>query len=164
MEVTENNSAVPMESDSGLLQTEVDSLFVSIKNHRLLVPAAGVAEVVQQVDCEPVNEPGWLVGWMTWRMQRIPLISFERLGDQDAAPEENRMALVLHAMTGTDKFSFFALQIQGFPHLMRMTPADLMQEMSQESHPFSIMSVAMDSWQALIPDFEKLENFLSEQL
>ncbi|MDP1520864.1 chemotaxis protein CheW [Porticoccus litoralis] len=153
-----------LQTDSGLLQTEVDSLFVSIQGHRLLVPAAGVAEVVQQVVCEPADEPDWLVGWMEWRLQRIPLVSFERLGENGGSQSPGRMALVLHAMTDNQKFNFFALQIQGFPHLMRMTPADLMQEMSTESHPFAIMAVAMDSWQALIPDLEKLEHYLSEQL
>ncbi|WP_461520344.1 chemotaxis protein CheW [Porticoccus sp.] len=153
------------EADSGLLQTEVDSLFVSVNNHRLLVPAAGVAEVVQQVNCESATDgPDWLLGWMDWRLQRIPLVSFDSLGGAQASPEGSRMALVLHTITGTDKFNFFALQIQGFPHLMRVTPADLMQEMSSEDHPYAIMAVAMDSWQALIPDLEKLEADLSAQL
>ncbi|WP_461482652.1 chemotaxis protein CheW [Porticoccus sp.] len=153
------------ETDSGLLQTEVDSLFVPVKNHRLLVPAAGVAEVVQQIDCEPAaTGPGWLLGWMEWRLQRIPLISFERLGGAVTAPEDGGMALVLHTMTATEQFRFYALQIQGFPHLMRVTPADLMQEMGSEHHPFSLMAVAMDSLQALIPDFEQLEAYVSQHL
>ena len=153
------------EADSGLLETEVDSLFVSVNNQRLLVPAAGVAEVVQQVNSEPATDgPDWFLGWMEWRLQRIPLVSFERLGGAEDAPEAGRMALVLHTITDTDKFNFFALQIQGFPHLMRITPADLMQEMSLENHPYALMAVAMDSWQALIPDFEKLEADLSTHL
>ena len=154
-----------IEADSGLLQTEVDSLFVSVNNQRLLVPAAGVAEVVQQVNSEPATDgPDWLLGWMEWRLQRIPLVSFERLGGGDVSPEGGRMALVLHTITDTDKFHFFALQIQGFPHLMRITPADLMQEMVLENHPYAVMTVAMDSWQALIPDLERLEADLSAHL
>lgn len=155
-----------IDADSGLLQTEVDTLFVSVRNHRLLVPAAGVAEVAQQVEREPAapGDPAWLVGWMQWRMQRIPLVSFESLGNGETEPSEGRMALVMHTMTDTDKFHFFALQIQGFPHLMRITAADLMQEMVTDEHPFTAMTVAMDSWQAIIPDLEKLENFLAEQL
>jgi len=153
-----------VEIDSGLNLTEVDSLFVSTANHRLLVPAAAVAQVVQQVDREPTDGPAWLAGWMEWRLQRIPLIAFDQLAADAPAAMDTRMALVLHAITDTDQFKFFALQVQGFPHLMRVTPADLMQEMSSENHPYAIMTVAMDSWQALIPDFEKLENFLVEQL
>ncbi len=152
-------------------QDEVDSLFVPLGDNSLLVPMSSVAEVVQNVECEPqADAPAWLLGWVEWRKQRVPFISFEVLagGDRQGASEVS-LVLVMntlnHSRNSATGFPFYAIQIQDFPHLVRISEDDQLQEISETTKtPHITMKVGLDERVALIPDLESLEKYLSENL
>lgn len=153
--------------DNPLSSAEVDSLFVPLSGRSLLVPMAAVAEVVQQIDCQlDDHQPPWLQGWIDWRTQRIPLLSFESLvGDGQVALGDRPMALVLYRILPDGLSNFYALQIQDFPHLIRLADDDLLEQVSlPELSPYALMMVAVSEQQALIPDLDKLEQLLAEVL
>jgi chemosensory pili system protein ChpC len=153
--------------DNPLLPDEVDSLLVSLSGHRLLVPMAAVAEIVQQVDCQRDDQqPPWLQGWISWRTERIPLISFESLvGGERAMLGDRAMALVLYRILPDGLSQFYALQIQNFPHLIRLADDGLLQQASlPELPPCVLMMVNVREQQALIPDLDKIELLLTKVL
>lgn len=152
-------------------QDEVDSLFVQLGDNSLLVPMSSVAEVVQNVDCEPqADAPAWLLGWVEWRKQRVPFISFEVLAGGDRQGESGvSLALVMntlnHSRNSAAGLPFYAIQIQDFPHLVRISEDDQLQEISGiMKTPYTTMKVGLDERVALIPDLESLEKYLSENL
>ena len=152
-------------------QDEVDSLFVRLNNDALLLPMSSVAEVIQHVDCEPqADAPAWLLGWVEWRKQRVPFISFEVLAGGDRQGDsEVSLALVMntlnHSQNSAAGFPFYAIQIQDFPHLVRISEDDQLQEISETTKtPHTTMKVGLDERVALIPDLESLEKYLSENL
>ncbi|WP_339645816.1 chemotaxis protein CheW [uncultured Porticoccus sp.] len=154
-------------ADNPLLPDEVDSLLVSLSGHRLLVPMAAVAEIVQQVDCQrDDHQPPWLQGWINWRTERIPLLSFESLvGHERAALGDRAMALVLYRILPDGLSRFYALQVQNFPHLIRLADDGLLQQVSlPELSPYVLMMVAVREQQAFIPDLDKIEQLLAEVL
>lgn len=152
-------------------QDEVDSLFVQLNSDSLLLPMSSVAEVIQHVDCEPqADAPAWLLGWVEWRKQRVPFISLEVLagGDRQGGSEVS-LALVMntlnHSQNSATGFPFYAIQIQDFPHLVRISEDDQLQEISGTTKtPHTTMKVGLDERVALIPDLESLEKYLSENL
>jgi chemosensory pili system protein ChpC len=152
-------------------QDEVDSLFVQLNSDSLLLPMSSVAEVIQQVDCESqVDAPAWLLGWVEWRKQRVPLISLDVLtgGDRQGVSEVS-LALVMntlhHSQNSTTDVPFYAIQIQNFPHLVRISEDDQLQELPGTTKiPYITMKVGLDERVALIPDLEILENYLSKNL
>ncbi|MDX2349308.1 MAG: chemotaxis protein CheW [Porticoccus sp.] len=150
---------------------EVDSLFVQLGGDSLLVPMSAVAEVVQHVNYEPqADAPAWLQGWVEWRKQRIPLISFETLsGVGEQRDSDISLALVMNNLNdspnSTSGFTFYAIQIQAFPHLVRISEDDQLQEVAGTLEiPHTMMKVGLDEWVALIPDLDSLEKYLSENL
>lgn len=152
-------------------QDEVDSLFVQLNSDSLLLPMSSVAEVIQHVDCEPQAEvPVWLLGWVEWRKERVPFISFEVLAGGDRQGDsEVSLALVMntlnHSQNSATGFPFYAIQIQDFPHLVRISEDDQLQEISGTTKtPHTTMKVGLDERVALIPDLESLEKYLSENL
>ena len=152
-------------------QDEVDSLFVQLCGDSLLVPMSSVAEVVQHVDCKPqADAPAWLQGWVEWRKQRVPLIPSETLsGVGEQKDSDSSLALVMNTLNdspnSTSGFAFYAIQIQGFPHLVRISEDDQLQEVSGAPEaPYTMMKVGLDEWVALIPDLGRLEKYLSENL
>tara|TARA_R110002124_G_scaffold146438_2_gene311686 strand:+ start:2498 stop:2977 length:480 start_codon:yes stop_codon:yes gene_type:complete len=153
--------------DNPLLPDEVDSLLVSLSGHRLLVPMTAVAEIVQQVDCQRDDQqPPWLQGWINWRTERIPLVSFESLvGDERTMLGDRAMALVLYRILPDGLSQFYALQIQNFPHLIRLADDGLLQQVPPaEPPPCVLMMVTVREQQALIPDLDKIEQLLAEVL
>jgi chemosensory pili system protein ChpC len=148
-------------------QKQVDSLFVQLVDHTLLLPMSSVAEVVQHVTCEPeANTAAWLHGWMEWRHQRVPLILFEGLaeGDRQRDPEVS-LALVMNTLNSAAGFPFYAILIQDFPQLVRISGDDQLQEVAgTPGVPYAIMRVGLDEREALIPDLEGLEKYLSANL
>jgi chemosensory pili system protein ChpC len=152
-------------------QDEVDSLFVQLGNNSLLVPMSSVAEVVQHVTCEPqADAPAWLLGWVEWRKQRVPFISFEVLAGGDRPGDsEASLALVMntlnHSQNSATGFSFYAIHIQDFPHLVRISEDDQLQEISGTTKAsYTTMKVGLDERVALVPDLESMEKYLSENL
>ncbi|MEH6467699.1 MAG: chemotaxis protein CheW [Porticoccus sp.] len=150
---------------------EVDSLFVQLCGDSLLVPMSAVAEVVQHVDCKPqADAPVWLQGWVEWRKQRVPLISFETLsGVGEQRGSDISLALVMNTLNdspnSTSGFAFYAIQIQAFPNLVRISEDDQLQEVAGTLEvPYTMMKVGLDEWVALIPDLDSLEKYLSENL
>jgi hypothetical protein len=127
--------------DNPLLPDEVDSLLVSLSGHRLLVPMAAVAEIVQQV-------------------------SFESLvGDERTVLGDRAMALVLYRILPDGLSQFYALQIQNFPHLIRLADDGLLQQVPlAELPPCVLMMITVREQQALIPDLDKIEQLLAEVL
>jgi len=152
-------------------QDEVDSLFVQLSSDSLLLPMSSVAEVIQHVDCEPqADAPAWLLGWVEWRKERVPFVSFEVLtgGDRPGGSEVS-LALVMntlnHSQNSATGFPFYAIQIQDFPHLVRISEDDQLQEISGTTKTaHTTMKVGLDERVALIPDLESLEKYLSENL
>ena len=154
-------------TEQNKLLEEVDSLFVSLSDETWLIPMSAVAEVVHFVDFETQPEdPVWLKGWMEWRQQRIPLVTFETIASNgDKRDVEGSLVLVMNTLNSASEFSFYAVLIQDFPHSVRISEEDLLQEIAGGSGlPFALMRVGLDENVALIPDLKKLEQYLSEHL
>jgi chemosensory pili system protein ChpC len=59
---------------------EIRGLMIQITNGRLLMPNANVSEVITLSTPDRVpNAPDWLLGRVSWRGWRLPLISFSLL-------------------------------------------------------------------------------------
>src|SRR5690554_7508940 len=64
------------------LTNDIPGLLIPMHGRPWLVPNIVVAEIVplRQPD-RPAQGPEWLLGWIDWRDESIPLLSFEKLND-----------------------------------------------------------------------------------
>ena len=147
---------------------ELYSLRVPLAEDRLIVPRACVVEVVRYT--EPDTEAGahdWMVGNVSWNGRELPVASFEgALGKELPAATGRTRVVVFYATTGQLKSGYFGVLTQGFPQLVRVNK-DVLQLEATEGWPDTapvLCRVKMINEFPLVPDLERLENMLAEEL
>jgi chemosensory pili system protein ChpC len=147
---------------------ELYSLLVPLADERLLVPRACVAEVVTWQQPERVdNAPQWYLGNLTWNNRVVPVISFEAACSK-AIPIPGGRTRIIICVAISNKLTsgYFGMVTQGFPQLLRLGP-DIVK--SDPNQPFFdrlpvLCQVRMINEVPLIPDFERLEEMISEEM
>lgn len=147
---------------------ELYSLLVPLSEDRLIVPRACVVEVVRF--SKPDTEAGshdWMLGTVNWNGRELPVASFEgALGKEVPAATGRTRIVVFYAITGQLKSGYFGVLTQGFPQLVRVNK-DVLQLSETEDWPDTapvLCRVKMINEFPLIPDLERLENMLAEEL
>ena len=142
------------------LPNEIPGLLIPMHGRPWVVPNIVVAEIIplRQPD-RPGHGPEWLLGWLSWRDEDIPLLSFEKLNEsgQVTIGPEARIAV---SNTVTGKLKFYAVIIQGIPRQSRIGKEDLVEE-PVENGPAESMYVQMGGDLAVIPDLDAIERALS---
>ena len=147
---------------------ELYSLLVPLAEDRLIVPRACVVGVVRYT--EPDTEAGahkWMIGNVSWNGRELPVASFEgALGKEAPAATGRTRIVVFYGITGQLKSGYFGVLTQGFPQLVRVN-RDVLQLESTEGWPDTapvLCRVKMINEFPLVPDLERLENMLAEEL
>ncbi|MBF1803290.1 chemotaxis protein CheW [Alloalcanivorax profundimaris] len=135
---------------------DIPSLLIPMKGRPWLIPNIVVAEVIplRQPD-RPGHGPEWLLGWLNWREQELPLVSFEKLNEsgQVAIGAEARIA-VINTVAGHARF--YAVVVQGIPRLLRVDKGDPVEEPG-DTGPAESMYVQVGGDLAVIPDLDAVE-------
>jgi chemosensory pili system protein ChpC len=142
------------------LPREIRCVLVPVGNLRLLLPNATIAEVVTQSRPEPVdNAPEWLLGRITWRGWRVPLVSFTKLaGTEEGDAELSVRVAVLKALGGNPALPFIAVLTQGFPRLTTLNAELIIPTHDGSALPPGVRAhVLVRDDVAMIPDLEWLE-------
>jgi chemosensory pili system protein ChpC len=147
---------------------ELYSLLVPLAEDRLIVPRACVVEVVRF--SQPDTEAGahsWMLGNVSWNGRELPVASFEgALGKEIPVATGRTRIVVFYATSGQLKTGYFGVLTQGFPQLVRVNK-DVLQLDATEGWPESapvLCRVKMINEFPLVPDLERLENMLAEEL
>ena len=132
------------------------SLLIPMNGRPWLIPNIIVAEVIplRQPD-RPGHGPEWLLGWINWREQDLPLISYEKLNEsgQVTIGPDARIA-VINTVSGVSRF--YAVVVQGIPRLLRVDKGDPVEEPG-DTGPAEAMYVQVGGDLAVIPDLDAVE-------
>jgi chemosensory pili system protein ChpC len=149
------------------LPREIRCVLVPVGNLRLLLPNATIAEVVTQSTPEPVaNAPDWLLGRISWRGWRVPLVSFTQLaGTEPGDSELSVRVAVLKALGGNPAMPFIAVLTQGFPRLATLNAELIIPTHDGSPLPPGVRAqVLVRDDVAMIPDLEWIETELTDLL
>lgn len=146
---------------------DIRGVMIGVTGGRLLLPNATVAEVITFVLPEQVpGAPDWLIGRIRWRGWRVPLISYARMADlAQTEGELGAKVVVLKALGGNQRHSYFAILTQGFPRLVTVS-SDLL-EMQDEDAALpegALMRVKLRDEEAFIPDLNRIESLIVQTL
>ncbi len=142
------------------LPNDIPGLLIPMQGRPWLLPNIVVAEIIPLRQPEkPGHGPEWLLGWINWRDEEIPLLSFEKLNDsgQVSIGQDARIA-VINTVTG--KLKFYGIIIQGIPRQSRVGNDDIVEEPVQ-SGPAEAMYVQMGGDLAVIPDLDAIERAIA---
>lgn len=140
---------------------------IGVTGGRLLLPNATVAEVITFALPEQVpGAPEWLIGRIRWRGWRVPLISYARMaGLAQNEGELGAKVVVLKALGGNQRHSYFAILTQGFPRLVTVS-SDQLETLEDEAAlpEGALMRVKLRDEQAFIPDLNRIESLIVQSL
>ena len=139
-----------------LLATNVD---------KMVLPNAAIAEIVPVRNLINVaNKPNWLLGYLDWRGQSIPLVSFELIGGvrMPSLASQDVKAAVVYTISDDRKFNFMAFLVQGAPQAVTVVPTDVISDSLPAEHPAVEQRVLVKGQQASVMDMVKLENIIKE--
>lgn len=146
---------------------ELYSLLVPLAQERLIVPRACVAEVVTWQQPEKMEgAPPWYLGTIHWSGRAVPVISFEAAcGQSPPAPGTRTRIVIFVALSSQIAGGYFGVITQGFPQLVRVN-GDVVKHDPSRAFPERgpiLCQVRMLNESPLIPDFECLEQMISEE-
>ncbi|MEM7707049.1 MAG: chemotaxis protein CheW [Pseudomonadota bacterium] len=146
------------------LAADIRGVMIPLTDAKILLPNASVSEVITYGDPQAVADaPEWVLGTITWRGWRIPLVSFSLMAGQ-AANENTSGAKVaiLKALGGSANMPYMALLAQGFPRLTTITEENLLLEGNQEDLPEGVSHVvSVNDEAAFVPDLDGIEERLA---
>lgn len=149
------------------VENDLRGVLIAIAGGRLLLPNAAMAEIISFSDPEIVaNAPAWLLGRLRWRGWRVPVIAFSRLaGIAEEHGQLGSKVVVIKALGGNQRLSFFAVLTQGFPRLINVSRDRLALSESDNPMPLGVKArVVLNDDPALIPDVTMIELLIDEAL
>ena len=147
---------------------EIRGVLIQVEGARLLLPNAGISEVLSYAPPEAVDgAPDWLLGRIRWRGWQLPLVSFSRLAD--VADEQGGLGnkvIVLKALGGDPRAPYFALLTQGFPRLVTVSRDRLVMDIDAQSGLPEVVraTVSLNDETAWIPDLAQIEGTTTQAL
>lgn len=141
--------------------TDISSMLLLLEDRYLLLPGVAVAEIVTFVPPEAeYNEetPSWFLGYIYWRNQRLPLISYEAMLSGGTPQVSGRCRIAVMNNTGlSHQLSFFALLLQATPRLLRLAPEDIATDEEKSIGMGEKMHVQVVGENAIVPDITFME-------
>lgn len=153
------------ENIKAVLNPVVNALLLPVVDTSLLVPMSAVAEVVGSgISVSLLNKPDPKIhGWISWRNQYLPLLSFEGIiGTPPRTFTNDSLVVILNAIELASSRGFYGLVLQGLPHRVKIADTDSNVAVSK----VDLQGVAYDAGSigepAVIPDFKFLEKISVE--
>lgn len=142
---------------------ELYSLLIPLRNERLLVPRACIAEVITFTEPAapvPAELPRWYMGSIDWNGRSLPIVSLDDNGEEtNARRRARRRIVVFHGLTALMRGRHYGVLTQGFPQLVRVNP-DVLTADTEYSIPKDkpiLCRARMIHEFPLIPDVDRLE-------
>lgn len=145
-------------------QSSVESLtalLLPLADRTLLVPNVALAELVPYRAPQTVpGMPAWLLGQISWRDLRLPLLSFEAASGGQASIGPGCRVAVLNALGGRPHVKFIAILLQGLPHALKVDAR--LPHSDAPLAPLELQAVLLEERVVNIPDLIGLEQLLAD--
>ncbi len=146
---------------------EIYSLIIPMRGKTILIPNKALAEIVPFIDSEPapVNHEPWHVGYLNWRGNRLPVVSYEHIYDKKFPPLERRikMVAIINTQLGLKDSPYVGISVEGIPRL-GLVSKDNIEHRDPENIKKLSAVIAADiiykNREMLIPDVKELEKLI----
>ncbi|MDN7140363.1 chemotaxis protein CheW [Pseudomonas sp. JQ170] len=141
-------------------RTSLTGLLLALGDRCLVLPNVAVAELIgYQAGTPAEQQPAWMLGWIDWRNQRLPLLSFEAVCGGPVKVGERARIVVLNAL-GSSRQRFIALLVQGIPRSCKLDSQ--LNYVDVPLAPLELAAVQVGDQVARVPDLPALERLLEE--
>lgn len=141
---------------------ELSILLIPVNGKQLILPNVSVAEIVSYSEPQKSEDgPAWLKGWVDWRSQAVPLLSFEEINQEAmTANSKIRRIAILNGIIDSNKLPFCAIISDGVPRAMRIRPREIASLDDDDKGIAELTSVVVNGEHAVIPNMDWLQQQL----
>ncbi|MCP5313215.1 MAG: chemotaxis protein CheW [Chromatiaceae bacterium] len=138
-------------------------MLIPMREGRMLLPNATVAEIIGYREPDPISHPvSWIQGQINWHQRRILVVDFERLlGRQVIGAGVRQRIAVCYGLNPEKGWPLLGLVAQGIPRLLRVNREVI--DAARSSQPGKA-PVRMTLWsggeELLVPDIDYLQSQL----
>lgn len=143
---------------------QVRSLWVPLREVSMLLPHMAVVEVCNYRVPEerPDDSPDWLLGIISWRGQRIPMVSLELLcGDKIPANPVYSRLVIVNSVRADSPVRHYAIVAAALPRSIQFDNATV-DDVECCDLPALQCRVYIGREQAVIPDLDYLQGMLEQ--
>lgn len=143
--------------------SQVKCIVLKTNSDELLLPNASVAEIVPIKNIINVaNKPNWMLGYLDWRGNSVPLVSFEAMGGarMPSLATGNIKAAMLFAIGGDREFPYMSILVQGSPAIVNVSEQDIVQNQEEIAHPAIENKIMLSKGNYSIMSLEHLEKII----
>jgi len=142
------------------MSDNVKCILLKINEDELLMPSASVAEIIPIKNIiNVVNKPSWMLGYLDWRGNSVPLISLERMneGRMPSLATGKVKAAILVSIGDDNAVPFISILTQDAPKTIHVGEDDVLSNEDPILHPAIADNVMLGNENYSIIDLEKLE-------
>lgn len=142
---------------------QVKCVLLKINEDMLILPNAAIAEIVPIRNIINVaNKPAWMLGYLDWRGNSVPLVSFEALGNvrMPSLASGDVKAAVMYSISDDKEFPFMSILVQGAPKVVLTDETNVVANKEDIDHPAVEQKVMINHEIASIIDLDKLEQLI----
>ncbi|VAW66803.1 hypothetical protein MNBD_GAMMA10-2581 [hydrothermal vent metagenome] len=146
---------------------QIKCIVLKVNDDALLMPNASVAEIVPIKNIINVaNKPVWMLGYLDWRGNSVPLISFEAMGGvrMPSLATGTVKAAVLFSIGEDKNIPYVSILMQGAPSIVSVREEDIMASEVVNNHPAIEEKIEIDGTAYSIVNIERLEELVKEVL
>jgi chemosensory pili system protein ChpC len=142
------------------IDSEIRCMLIPMREGRLLLPNATVAEIIGYREPDPVADaPTWLKGRVNWHQRDILVSDFERmLGRPDIGAGIRQRIAVCYALDPERGWPLLGLVAQGIPRLLRVN-REAVESAHSGTHGESPvrMTLSVAGEELMVPDIDYLQ-------
>jgi len=117
---------------------QVKCIALNVNEDKLLLPNAAVAEIVPIKNIINVaNKPAWMLGYLDWRGNSVPLVSFEAMGGirMPSLASGTIKAAILFTVGEDKSLPFISILVQGSPSILNVKEEEMLSNKEGITHP-----------------------------
>ncbi len=142
-------------------------LLLPMQGFHVLLPQSAVAEIVQDSEVSQfVKSMDWVRGTLTWRSERLPLISLETMcGKSKTHNTQKSRIAIIYALEGIANLRFYAIELEGVPRPVTLdVHAVTYTENSRDPCDYLLANVLVTDQKGIIPDLARIERKVAERI
>jgi len=145
----------PLRQNPDILPASISCLVLPLTDRKLLVPNTAVAEVLLSSEEPQRIDHALCYGWITWRDQRLPLISLEVvLGSHRPVLGDSYRIAVFNTIGPRAEKGFFAVRLGAIPQSIQVTQSGVFEEATASR---LLMAAVVDNERLWVPNLELVE-------
>ena len=130
-----------------------------------MLPNSALVEIVPVRNIINVaNKPRWMLGYLDWRGNSVPLVAFETM-DGVRMPSLANLdvrAAVVYAIGDDKKIPFMAFLVQGVPQVVNVTADEIEVDAVSVTHPAVSQKILLKGTQVSVVEMLKLEGMIKK--